>query len=66
MEIKRVREEKYLTLADEQREALRQTMYEKDFEWYNRPTDDLNPKMLEVALARKREIAKKYGWPCDF
>ncbi|MFS7946040.1 hypothetical protein Hanom_Chr06g00531331 [Helianthus anomalus] len=38
----------------------------KDFEWYNRPTDDLHPKMLEVALARKREIAKKYGWPCDF
>ncbi|KAM0016612.1 hypothetical protein Hdeb2414_s0028g00698641 [Helianthus debilis subsp. tardiflorus] len=61
MEIKRVREEKYLTLADEQREALRQTMFDKDFETYNRPTDNVHPKMVEIALARKREIAKKYG-----
>ncbi|XP_022032950.1 uncharacterized protein LOC110934066 [Helianthus annuus] len=66
MEIKRIREEKYLTLADEQREALRHTMFDKDLETYNRPTDNVHPTMLEITLARKREIAKKYGWPCDF
>ncbi|KAF5754754.1 putative glutathione transferase transcription factor MYB family [Helianthus annuus] len=61
MEIKRIREEKYLTLADEQREALRQTMFDKDLETYNRPTDNIHPAMLEITLARKCEIAKKYG-----
>ncbi|XP_035838174.1 uncharacterized protein LOC118485812 [Helianthus annuus] len=66
IEIKRIREEKYLTLADEQREALRQTMFDKDLETYNRPTDNVHPAMLEITLARKCEIAKKYGWPCDF
>ncbi|KAM0001899.1 putative DNA-(apurinic or apyrimidinic site) lyase, DNA-formamidopyrimidine glycosylase [Helianthus debilis subsp. tardiflorus] len=66
MDIKRIREEKYLTLADEQRETLRQIMYDKDLETFNRPTDNVHPSMLEIALARKREIAKKYGWPCNF
>ncbi|XP_035842009.1 uncharacterized protein LOC118488488 [Helianthus annuus] len=66
MEIKRIREEKYLTLADEQREALRQTMFDKDLETYNRPTENVHPAMLEITLARKRGIAKKYGCPCDF
>ncbi|KAJ0617474.1 hypothetical protein HanHA89_Chr02g0042291 [Helianthus annuus] len=66
MDIKRIREEKYLTLADEQREALRQIMYDNDFETFNRPTDNVHPSMLEITLARKREIAKKYGWPCNF
>ncbi|KAJ0785287.1 putative DNA-(apurinic or apyrimidinic site) lyase, DNA-formamidopyrimidine glycosylase [Helianthus annuus] len=66
MDIKRIREEKYLTLADEQREALRQTMYVNDLEMFNRPTDNVHPSMLEITLARKREIAKKYGWPCNF
>ncbi|XP_021979909.1 glutathione S-transferase T3-like [Helianthus annuus] len=66
MDIKRLREEKYMTLADEQREALRQTMFDKKLETFNRPHDNIHPSMLEITLARKREIAKKYGWPCNF
>ncbi|XP_022003688.1 uncharacterized protein LOC110901151 [Helianthus annuus] len=58
MDIKWLREEKYMTLADEQREALRQSMFDKDLETFNRPHDNVHPSMLEITLARKREIAK--------
>ncbi|XP_035830901.1 trichohyalin-like [Helianthus annuus] len=61
MDIKRLREEKYMSLAEEQREALRQTMFDKDLDAFNRPHDNVHPSMLEITLARKREIAKKYG-----
>ncbi|KAJ0918297.1 hypothetical protein HanRHA438_Chr05g0216201 [Helianthus annuus] len=66
MDIKRLGEEKYMSLAYEQREALRRTMFDKDLETFDRSHDNVLPSMLEITLARKREIAKKYGWPCNF
>ncbi|KAJ0501171.1 hypothetical protein HanHA300_Chr11g0397701 [Helianthus annuus] len=49
-----------------QREALKSIRFDKDLETFNRPHDNVPPEMLKIILARKREIAKKYGWPCSF
>ncbi|MFS8020387.1 hypothetical protein Hanom_Chr15g01414981 [Helianthus anomalus] len=40
--------------------------YDRDMKTFLKPHDDAPPSMLPFILARKREIANKYGWPCDF
>ncbi|MFS7901944.1 hypothetical protein Hanom_Chr01g00005521 [Helianthus anomalus] len=66
VDIKNKQEEKFMALADEHRDTLRSIRFDKDLEMFNRPHDNVLSKMLEITLARKRKIAKKYSWPCSF
>ncbi|MFS7939861.1 hypothetical protein Hanom_Chr05g00456951 [Helianthus anomalus] len=60
VDTKKKREEKFMALADEHRETLRSIRFDKDLETFNRSHDNVPLEMLvEVTLARKREIVKK-------
>jgi hypothetical protein len=51
---------------DAQREAIIQEQLDRDIETFMKPHDNVPPQFLQIILDRKREIAKKHGWECDF
>ncbi|KAM0052173.1 hypothetical protein Hdeb2414_s0007g00245151 [Helianthus debilis subsp. tardiflorus] len=59
-------EEDTIALVVEQREAVKQLMYDRDLKTFTESHDHAPPEMLPFILARKRDIAKKYNWPCSF
>ncbi|KAJ0455475.1 hypothetical protein HanIR_Chr15g0751601 [Helianthus annuus] len=64
--IRKKREEDTIALVAEQREAVKQLMYDRDLKTFTESHDHAPPEMLAFILARKRDIAKKYIWPCNF
>ncbi|MFS7916808.1 hypothetical protein Hanom_Chr03g00181721 [Helianthus anomalus] len=66
LNIKKKREEDTIALVAEQREAVKQLLYDRDLETFTKPHDHASPEMLPFILVRKRDIAKKYNWPCNF
>ncbi|XP_035830418.1 uncharacterized protein LOC118479769 [Helianthus annuus] len=66
IELRKKRESEARELISEQRETMKNYNYDRDMKTFLKPHDDVPPSMLPVILARKREIANKYGWPCDF
>ncbi|KAJ0603328.1 hypothetical protein HanIR_Chr03g0149281 [Helianthus annuus] len=66
IELRKKRESEARELISEQRETMKNYNYDRDMKTFLKPHDDAPPSMLPFILARKREIANKYGWPCDF
>ncbi|XP_035831189.1 uncharacterized protein LOC118480443 [Helianthus annuus] len=66
IELRKKRESEARELISEQRETMKNYNYDRDKKTFLKPHDDVPPSMLPFILARKREIANKYGWPCDF
>ncbi|KAJ0860706.1 hypothetical protein HanRHA438_Chr13g0626571 [Helianthus annuus] len=66
IELRKKRESEARELISEQRETMKNYNYDRDMKTFLKPHDDVPPSMLPFILARKREIANKYGWPCDF
>ncbi|KAJ0445258.1 putative glutathione transferase transcription factor MYB family [Helianthus annuus] len=66
IELRKKRESEARELISEQRETMKNYNYDRDMKTFLKPHDDAQPSMLPFILARKREIANKYGWPCDF
>ncbi|KAM0005611.1 hypothetical protein Hdeb2414_s0015g00447861 [Helianthus debilis subsp. tardiflorus] len=59
--IRKKREEDTIALVAEQREAVKQLMYDRDLKTFTEPHDHAPPEMLPFILTRKRDIAKKYN-----
>ncbi|KAJ0440262.1 putative glutathione transferase [Helianthus annuus] len=66
IELRKKRESEARELISEQCETMKNYNYDRDMKTFLKPHDDAPPNMLPFILARKREIANKYGWPCDF
>ncbi|KAJ0519784.1 putative glutathione transferase [Helianthus annuus] len=66
IELRKKRESEARELISEQRETMKNYNYNRDMKTFLKPHDDAPPNMLPFILARKRDIANKYGWPCDF
>ncbi|MFS8025708.1 hypothetical protein Hanom_Chr16g01478401 [Helianthus anomalus] len=66
IELRKKRESEARELISEQRETIRNYNYDRDMKTFLKPQDDAPPEMLPFILARKRDIANKYGWPCNF
>ncbi|KAM0047205.1 hypothetical protein Hdeb2414_s0009g00325701 [Helianthus debilis subsp. tardiflorus] len=66
IELRKKRESEARELITEQRETMRNYAYDRDMKTFLKPHDDAPPEMLPFILARKHDIANKYGWPCSF
>ncbi|XP_021983184.1 uncharacterized protein LOC110928601 [Helianthus annuus] len=66
IELRKKRESEARELISVQIETMKNYNYDRDMKTFLKPHDDVPPSMLPIILARKREIANKYGWPCDF
>ncbi|KAF5779962.1 putative glutathione transferase transcription factor MYB family [Helianthus annuus] len=66
IELRKKRESEARELITEQRETMRNYAYDRDMKTFLKPHDDAPPEMLPFILARKRDIANKFGWPCNF
>ncbi|KAJ0491242.1 hypothetical protein HanIR_Chr12g0561771 [Helianthus annuus] len=66
IELRKKRESEARELITEQRETMRNYAYDRDMKTFLKPHGDAPPEMLSFILARKRDIANKYGWPCNF
>ncbi|KAJ0873256.1 hypothetical protein HanPSC8_Chr11g0450571 [Helianthus annuus] len=65
IELRKKRESEARELITEQRETMRNYAYDRDMKTFLKPHDDAPPEILPFVLARKRDIANKYGWPCN-
>ncbi|KAJ0475661.1 putative glutathione transferase [Helianthus annuus] len=61
IELRKKRESEARELISEQRETMRNYNYDRDMKTFLKPHDDAPPEMLPFILARKRDIANKYG-----
>ncbi|KAM0004037.1 hypothetical protein Hdeb2414_s0257g00850011 [Helianthus debilis subsp. tardiflorus] len=66
IELRKKRESEARELISEQCETMKNYNYDRDMKTFLKPHDNAPPNMLLFILARKREIANNYGWPCDF
>ncbi|KAF5793161.1 hypothetical protein HanXRQr2_Chr09g0414351 [Helianthus annuus] len=66
IELRKKRESEARELISAQLETMKNYNFDRDMKIFLKPHDDVPPSMLPIILARKREIANKYGWPCDF
>ncbi|MFS7998147.1 hypothetical protein Hanom_Chr12g01150301 [Helianthus anomalus] len=65
IELRKKRKSEARELISEQRETMKNYNYDRDMKTFLKPHDDAPPNMLPFILTRKRDIANKYGWPCD-
>ncbi|KAM0025741.1 putative glutathione transferase transcription factor MYB family [Helianthus debilis subsp. tardiflorus] len=64
IELRKKRESEARELITKQRETMRNYAYDRDMKTFLKPHNDAPPEMLLFILARKRDIANKYRWPC--
>ena len=72
------RKQKYLDVKEEkdhlaatfwatQLDATKAKVRQRDLKFFTEPHNHItDPAMLDLILGEKREIAKKYGWQCNF
>ncbi|KAK1421017.1 hypothetical protein QVD17_23055 [Tagetes erecta] len=58
--------ERSVKLMDTQERICLEEEYDNDLKKFTKSHDHLSGDMLELVLARKREIAAKHGWTCNF
>jgi hypothetical protein len=67
LEKKRAKDELAEKLMAAQLRGVEEKAFLRALKFYNDPHDHIvDPVMQEIALAKKREYAAKYGWPCNF
>ena len=66
VEKKRAKEELAEKLMSAQLQGVEEKNYFRAMKFFNEPHDNLPEPMRDVMIAKKREVAAKYGWPCPF
>ena len=66
VEKKRAKEELAEKLMSAQLQGVEEKNYFQAMKFFNDPHDNLPEPMRDVMIAKKREVAAKYGWPCPF
>ena len=66
VEKKRAKEELAEKLMSAQLQGVEEKNYFRAMKFFNDPHDNLPEPMRDVMIAKKREVAAKYGWPCPF
>ena len=67
VEKKRAKEELTEKLMAAQLEGVQEKNFFRAMKFFNDPHDTiLDPTMRDIMIAKKREVAAKYGWPCNF
>ena len=67
VEKKRAKEELAEKLMSAQLQGVEEKNYFRAMKFFTEPHDDiLDPTMRDIKIAKKREVAAKYGWPCNF
>jgi len=58
--------ERSVKLMETQERICLEEEYDNDLKKFTKSHEHLSGDMLELVLARKREIAAKHGWTCNF